>query len=427
MGILELVYFAVKSYSISVIGFLRNPIGWILVLLMYLQYKKTLSIQKIMYGKKLKYSIGELMTTSILFGLIAGLIGSIIITLMGITFYEFSGFTFIIITSLILMLVSPRHLCLSYSGGLWSLVVLIVSDLVYIGIISKGNIIYGFIYTNLRFDVTALMAVIAVLHLMEALLMWMDGARGALPVFIRRNEKVVGAFILQRFWIIPVIIFAAGSSGILPFTSWWPIIKPPIQGNIIKNIMFMAVPFIVMLGYSDIAISTDVRNKVKRSSGKLFIFSITLLMLSILSKEYYIFKYIAAIFALLSQKLFIYIEMRKEIIEKPLWQYSEDGIIVLDTIPNTPSEAMGIKSGEKIININNIRIKSMGDAENVLKSYPTFIWIELMNKLGQIRTVEYKDYVNGVKSLGIITVPQDEQGLPMMREREGLLKKITKR
>jgi hypothetical protein len=407
-------------------SFLKNPMAWILVLIMYFQYKKTSSIQKIMYGKKLKYSIGELLTTSILFGLIVGLIGTIIITVMGITFYELSGFIFIIITSLVLMLVNPMYLCLSYSGGLWSLLILIVSDLVDKGYISEGNIVFGFIYNNLKFDVTSLMVVIAVLQLMEALLMRMDGARGALPVFIRRNGRVVGAFILQRFWIIPAIIFTAGSIGILPFTSWWPIIKPPIQENIIKNIMFMAVPFITMLGYSDIAISTDARNKVKRSSGKLFVFSITLLILSILSTEYYIFKYIAAIFAPLAQEIFMYIETSKEIREKPLWQYSEDGIIVLDTIPDTPSEAMGIKSGEKIININNIRIKSMEDAGNALKSYPTFVWIELMNKLGQIRTVEYKDYVNGVKSLGIITVPRDERGLPMMREREGFLKKITR-
>jgi hypothetical protein len=237
MDILELVTFAVKNYSISVIDFLKDPIIWILVLIIYFQYKKTLTIQKSMYGKKLKYPIGELMTTSILFGLIAGLIGSIIITVMGITFYELSGFMFIIVTSLILMLISPRYLCLSYSGGLWSLIVLIISDLVGKGFISEGNIVFGFIYNNLKFDVTALMAIIAVLHLMEAFLIRMDGHRGALPVFIKREEKVVGAFILQRFWIIPAIIFAAGSSGILPFSSWWPIIKPKVQGNIINNIM----------------------------------------------------------------------------------------------------------------------------------------------------------------------------------------------
>lgn len=424
MELLEMVFFAVKSYAISVIGFLKDPIAWILIFTMYSQYKKASSIQKIMYGKKLKYPIGELMTTSLLFSLIAGLIGSIIITVMGITFYEFSGFMFIIVTSLILIIVNPRYLCLSYSGGIWSLLVLIITDLVDKGFISKGNIIYGFIYNNLRFDITALMAIIAILHLMEALLIRMDGYRGALPVFVKGNGKVLGAFILQRFWIIPAIIFAAGASGILPFTSWWPIIEPPIKGNIIRNVMFMTVPFVAMLGYGDIVISTEVRDKVKRSSRGLFIFSIVLLVLSILSSQYYIFKYIAAIFAPLAHEAFIYIERNRELRGKPKWEFREDGIIVLDTIPNTPSEAMGIKSGEIIVNINNIRIKSMEDAGNALKSYPTFVWIELMDIMGHIRTVEYKDFVNGVRSLGIITVPKDEGGLPMMRQREGLLKKL---
>jgi hypothetical protein len=346
------------------------------------------------------------------------------ITVIGITLYEFSGFMFIIITSLILMIVNTRYLCLSYSGGIWSLVVLIISDLVDKGFISEGNIVYGFIYNNLKFDVTALMAIIAVLHLIEALLMRMDGYRGALPVFVKGNGKVLGAFILQRFWIIPAIIFAAGSSGILPFTTWWPIIEPPIGGNIIKNIMFMAVPFIAMLGYGDIVISTDVRDKVKRSSNGLFIFSIILLGLSILSSEYYIFKYIAAIFAPLAHEAFIYIEINRELRGKPKWEFREDGIVVLDTIPNTPSESMGIRSGEIIVNINNIRVKSMEDAGNALKSYPTFVWIELMDEMGHMRTVEHKDYANGIRSLGIITVPRDEAGIPMIRQNKGLLRKV---
>jgi hypothetical protein len=427
MEIFKLMGFAVKSYAVSVIGFLQDPVAWIFVFITYSLYKRTTGIQKVMYGKKLKYPISELVATSVLFGLIAGLIGTIITTVMGITFYELSGIMFLIITSLLLMLINPRYVCLSYSGGLWSLIVLIITDLVDKGILSKSN----FIYSNLKFDVTALMAVVAVLHLMEAMLMWFDGHRGALPVFIKREGRVVGAFVMQKFWIIPAIIYifsqaAPGGADTLATPSWWPLIKPGLSENILKDALFLAAPLIAMLGYGDIAISSDVREKVKRSSTSLFAFSNALLALSIISSNYHVFKYIAAIFAPVAHELLIYIENAREKSGKPLWQYKDDGIIVLDTIPDSPSEAMGLLPGELLVNINNTRVKSMEEAEELLKTFPTYIWVELITRSGKKRTVEYKDYVNGVRNLGIITVPPSDFGLPVIENREGFLKRYFK-
>jgi hypothetical protein len=139
-----------------------------------------------------------------------------------------------------------------------------------------------------------------------------------------------------------------------------------------------------------------------------------------------VFKYIAAIFAPVAHELLIYRENAREKSGKPLWQYKDDGIIVLDTIPDSPSEAMGILPGELLVNINNNRVKSMEEAEELLKTFLTYIWVELITRSGKKRTVEYKDYVNGVRNLGIITVPPSDFGLPVIENREGFLKRYFK-
>lgn len=427
MGFFELLAYSLKIYAMSIVGFLSDPVAWLLIFIMYIQVKKAASIQRVIYGKKLKYSTYQLMTSSLVVSIIVGFIGTVIITVTGISFHDTTGFAFVIISSIVLMMFNPKYLCVSYSGGLWALIVLVISDLVRFGYISEADPVFGFLYKNLRFDVTALLVIIAILHLMEAILIFFDGYRGAIPIFVKRDNKLVGAFILQRFWVLPIIIFLAGSTGVLPLAKWWPIISPGSNENIIQNLLFIALPFIAILSYGDVAVITDVKKRAERSGIILFSFSIVLLAISLFSIKYHIFKYIGAIFAPLAHEILVIYEIRREKKGQPKWQYREDAIIILDTIPGSPAEVMELKTGDAIISINNTKVNTIEDAGKVLEAYPTYIWIDILNEKGEKRSVEYKDYANGIDSLGIITIPKDEQGIPMLKEKKSIIKKMVKK
>ncbi|QCX34445.1 hypothetical protein FDN13_12455 [Caloramator sp. E03] len=213
MDIFKLIYFAFKSYANAVLTFLLDPISWIFLFIIIGQYKKFITLQQNIYGGKTKQDTKELVTTSVLFGIIAGLVGSIIMTTFGVTFYKANGLNYLILLSLLLMLISPRYVCLSYSGGILSIIVLILSALSSKGIIVEGSLVSN-IYNALNFDVPALMAIVAIMHFMESILMWLDGNRGATPVFMKQDDEIVGAFIMQRFWIIPIILYFFMGSGI---------------------------------------------------------------------------------------------------------------------------------------------------------------------------------------------------------------------
>lgn len=428
MELLKIIMFAVKEYSIGVMDFLMNPVAWIFILSMYMMYRRNSVLQRVMYGKKIKHAPFEVMASSILFGLLGGLIGSLAISAIGISFYENTSILIIIFISLALMFINPRYICFSYSGGMWSIFVLIFTSLSANGVIKNQSVIANFISNEAVLDVTAILAMIAIMHFVEALLIIIDGDKGALPIFMKKDDKVIGAFIMQRFWIIPMLLYviiqqSTGGSDGIAVPQWWPLIKPALPGNIIKNAIFSVVTFVIMMGYSDMAVTMDVRKKVKRSSIGLALYSIILLILSILSLKYYPLKYIAAFFAPIGHEALILYEQYMENKRKPKWQYTEDGIIVLDTTPGAPAEAMGIKSGEIVIGLNNISVKSMEDADNILKEYPNYLWAEVMDDSGNKRTLEYKDYVNGIRSLGIITVPQHEYGIPLVQEKDGFVRR----
>lgn len=426
-----MIIFAIKRYSIAVMDFITDPLAWIFIFIVYTLYKRNNALQRVMYGKKIKYSAWDTMASSIVFGLLAGLLGAIIITIGGISFYDPAGLVIIIVISVILMSINARYVCFSYSGGLWCLVVLIISAMIKSGFVNGNSTIGKYISGNAVRDISGVLAIIAIMHLLEAMLIWIDGHRGALPVFMKKDDRVIGAFILRRFWIVPMIFYIlskeAAVTGGVATPNWWPLIKPAMDVNLLKDAIFLASSIVIMMGYSDITTNMEVKRKTRISSLGLALFSVLLLILVMFSTKYYMFKYIAAIFAPIGHEILILVEQSQLKKKKPLWEYTDEGIIILDTIPGTPSEAMGMKSGEVLIGLNSLKIKTLEDAEEILKNYPNFLWVELKGLNGEKRTIEYKDYVNGVRNLGIITVPKYDYGIPLIVERDGFIKKYFKR
>lgn len=440
MEILRLIYIGLQSFSQGMISMLFdpniiiNPITLIVIFLIASQYKSIMSIQRQMYGGRVRHRLRDLVASSILAGILAGLAGSIIITVVGVTFVKLSGLIIVIAVSLLLMFfINPRYVCLSYSGGILSLCSLVMTALISRGYVNQKEPVVGYLQKGLNFDVTALMVVIAVMHLVESILMWLDGHRGAVPVFMKRNGKLVGGFIMQRLWIIPILFFIVISSSeisgqTIPTPHWWPIIGPNVPRATLNNLIFSATMLLAMLGYSDFTISTPVVQKVRRSAVKLFLYSLILLTFALISYKVYIFKYVAALFAPLAHEGLILYERFKETSGKPIWGYSDDGVIVVDTIPSSPAEKIGIKSGDKLVQINNNPVSSIEDIMKFMGQYLNYVWIEIINIKGEKRMVEYSNYTSGINELGIITVPRDERNIVFVEERDSnLFKRLTGR
>lgn len=428
MEFFNMLLYSIKSYSISVVDFLIDPIAWIFIFVMYTLYRRNTVLQRIMYGKKVKNSSIEIMASSILFGLLGGLFGSLIISAIGISFYESYNVLIVVLISLIFMLINQRYICFSYSGGIWTLFILLFTELVNLGVVEGQSSFSKFITQRAVFDVSSILAMVAVMHLVESLLILVDGDKGAVPIFTKRGDKVIGAFIIQRFWIVPILVFlftpeVSSTAGVIATPDWWPLIKPAIPQNIIKDVIFLISSFVILMGYSDMVTNMDVKRKVKRSALSLSIYSLILLVISILSTKFYALKYVAAIFAPLGHEALILFELSKGKVGKYRWEFNEEGIIVLDTVPGGAAEAMGIKSGEVVIGINNKRVISLEEANDILKEYPSYLWAEVMDDSGKKRVLEYKDFVNGVRSLGIITVPKYEYGIPLIQEYDGFIKR----
>ena len=271
---------------------------------------------------------------SITLGLLGGIIGSLLLVLIGIDISRVDILP-LWVAALLLMMISPRFLCFAYAGGVLALVSLLTG------------------YPQM--DIPQLMALVAVLHMVESLLILWNGHLNPVPVYFRREHQVVGGFNLQKFWPIPLLALAstglmADPSSLPPMPVWWPLLKS--YSAAVPGQNYILLPVLAVLGYGEITTTATPDQRVRKSSAYLLLFSIILLILSVASSYYPALVWLAALFSPLGHEMVIWRGTRQEKTQPPLYVLKSPGLMLLDVVPNSPAFRAGLRSGDKIITVN---------------------------------------------------------------------------
>ena len=352
------IFFQVLYHSIcNILYTLKSPLFWVVVVIIFFQYRKIGELEKGVLGGYKTPPIYNVLISTII-GLIGGIIGSILSIYLGIIISPID-FYYILPLAILLSMIHPRFICFSYAGG----------------IISLSSLIFGWPSVN----VSGIMFIVGVLHLVESFLVLVDGSTGKIPIFMERQGEIIGGFTMNRFWPVPFTVFI-NNSGIYPVT------------------------IIAILGYGDYALTNYPEKKSKETAGVLSIFSITLVFLAMLSVDYYTFKYISAFFAPLGHEIIIMLGRKREKRGSNIFAPSNQGLKVLDTLPDSIGEKMNINPGDIVLAVNGNRVYTKRDIEEVLYFRPKFIWLDIFDRKKGLITKEYKNYPDSISSLGIIVV-----------------------
>jgi len=321
------------------------------------------------------------MITSTILGLLGGIVASIIFISLGTTI-EGNDFLFILPTALLLSLIHPRFICFSYAGGLISLI----------------SLIFGFPKIN----VVSVMTVVAVLHLVESLLIIIDGHSGRMPIFMEKDNEIVGGFNMNRFWPMPFLIL--------------------VQGDRVYPMVIIAI-----LGYGDYVLTKFPKEKTRETSGMLLLFSLVLLLLSQLSKQHNILLYPLAISSPLLHEFIIQFGRRREENRRPIFVPSSMGLKILDTLPNGVGEKIGLKTGDILISINGDRINSKRDIVESLMLKPKYIWLDVLDMKKGLITKEYKNYREGIDGLEVLVIPKVPEYTFVMEEGKSSIRRLIEK
>ncbi|MCG0277448.1 MAG: PDZ domain-containing protein [Thermanaeromonas sp.] len=370
------------------LSLLVSPLFWLLVLVIAYQYRRLARLKEELFGVRGE-TAWQPVLTALAYGVLGGLGGSFIMVLVGVSLSGI-GINYLWIVALLLMLVNPRFLCFSYAGGLISLAALILG--------------------RPQVDVPHLMGLVAVLHMVEAFLIRVSGHLGAIPVYTSHQGRVVGAFNMQKFWPIPIAALALitlppwlSPGEVVPMPDWWPLIRPAVMPDP-KQALFVILPVAAGLGYGDLALSSRPEEKSRLSARNLALYSLTLLVLSILASYYRSLTWLSALFGPLGHEYIIWLGRRVESKGEPIYVPSELGARLLDVIRNSPAARLGLRSGDILLRVNGYPVRD----RETLKAALEGSW-------EQVEVVFYREgegekvakvYKQPLEPLGVILVPE---------------------
>lgn len=403
----ELIKITGQTFTIMFTDLRYLLIMGLVFILVYRQYAKIRQYEQGFFGLKRINPLVET-ATALIYGLGGGLMATILFILLGVSVSD-AGVAYLWLAAILLMLIHPRFLCFAYAGSLVSLVALLTG------------------YPEIH--IPTLMALVAVLHLVEAALIFVDGYHNSSPMFFKhKSGKVVGGFALRKFWPMPTIALvglAVVSSAIdwqtVPMPNWWPIFQPGIdvpEGYTLVHVLF---PLVVALGYSDFAQTELPKSKARRSAGMLFLYSVALLGLALAANAYPLLAILPVIFAPLGHELVIQWGQKREQTREPVF-HGEDRVMVLTVYPGSPAEKMGLGVGDVITHVNGVAISNLAQLVQEMSPWaidPVFT-VENQFRQPNRRQIHYK---GKVPPLGIIPTPHPAQGAYMCI-REGLVKSL---
>lgn len=378
----------------------------ILVIIAFVLYRKNSKIammQKMIIGEQINSPM-ELTISQVVIGILAGTVASMILSYFGVAFDENSAIDIIFLLSVIFMLWNPRFVCFSYSGAALGFISLFLENMSRV--LNKPGLNF------LKIDVAALMTMVAVLHFIEGILVISDGKRGSIPVFTSRDNKIVGGFAFQRYWVLPVALLLishdasiAGDTVKISTSGGWPLLKDFLGQNLASNLFIILYPFYGMIGYSSITFTKNKSEKTLFSGLSIILYSIVLFIFSRLAVLNIYYKILVLIFAPLAHELMINFQKYIEIEGKPKFVSSDEGIMVLDVAPNSPADEMGIKSGDMLVEVNDKIVESEEDILTSIKETSSFIWFKIKRATGKLEEISYTR-MNNEKCFGVVLVPK---------------------
>lgn len=385
----------------GVIAAFFEPIFWMIIALVGYQYWQLQKSQMRMFGV-CNFSLSQQIILAVMLGSIGGMLGSFLLTVVG-TNVDQMGLAYIWPVAIVLMAVNMRFLCFAYAGGLVAL--------------SKALI--GWPAVN----VSQVLVLVAILHITESILIAISGYYGSMPVILRRkNGQLVGAFNLQNFWPLPLLLMSAVAipqlnvpDSVLAMPDWWPLL--PITKSLPEGHIWMyaMVSVVAALGYTDIAVASSPQMRRRKSALHLGAYSILLLALALLSVQYQWLQGVAAVVSFAGHELLIQMDNRQELEGVPRYVPPVRGLMVLDTVVDTPALKAGVKSGDILLQLHTMDINTREQLAEAISFAPAEFILQILRNG---RSIEKKvNFSKGQRMLGVILVPEgNEQYYVQMTE-----------
>ncbi len=361
------------------------------LLMMYLknQHQRYSELKPDIYPNQAQ-AFREVAEKLVLTSLVAGCVASLLTVFSGISI-EAGALKYLFLGMIILVPFDLRYANISYAAG----------------ILAAVSLIFGYP----QISIPSLIGLVAILHLIESILIFISRKDDFLPVFIKHREMIAGAFLIRRFWMVPVVFltYLLQNSAAL-FELKWNLptlfeLKTVRDGAYAIGLDCL----IALLSYSDIAVTKHPEKKCAEGSAMIFGYGLVLLILAVMSQDFQWMTYACVVVCILGYEAIHFYLKNSELKGEPLYSAVRRGLRIMDVLADSHAQKMGLLRGDIILSINNNDIQTEAGVKEALKDYPTFTWLRVLGWDGKERDIEYRCYPEGYNSLGIVPVPREKE------------------
>ena len=377
---------------ITTVAVFLEPLFWGILGIVAYQYWQMQKNQQAMFGLT-GAPLGRQVMWAMLYGTIGGLMGSLVLTLVGVNI-ERMGFQYIWPLAVFLAMINIRFLCFAYAGGL----------------VAIASAISGWPDV----DVPQVLALVAALHVTESVLIAISGRYGSVPVILKHGGRLVGAFNLQNFWPLPLVVLStvamkatALPEGVFHTPDWWPLLPLGIEPPAGFEWVYVMMPVVAALGYTDMAISSTPEARRRKSALALALYSLSLLAMALLAAKFAWLKLPAALLSPLGHEFLVRRDNRMEMAGIPLYVPPERGVMVLEAIGDGIARQMGVRTGDVILEISGLETNRGGGLVRAIEWAPPLFEMKVLRG-GQELKLDGR-FPPGPRMLGLILVPEGHE------------------
>lgn len=363
---------------------------WLIIFFVSYQYRRMADTEQTLYGRT-RITVWRSTLEAAAHGLFGGLVASFLLVFVGVSIGE-RDILYLWPVALLLMLFHPRFICFSYGATL----------------IGVSHLLTGWPDVN----VAGIVGLVAILHVVEGILVALGGDDGAIPFYVRhRRAPVVGAFSVQRFWPVPLVVLLALSlpPGLqvetVAMPDWWPLVTAPSSLESESSTGLVLWPVAAALGYSDLAVSSEPRARSRQAAGLLLLYSGVLLGLAIAGSRWPSLLWVAVVASGGLHELMIQAGVKLELGGEPRFIAPRRGVLVMDVFPDGYAHSLGLQRGDIITAINGRPVHNKDDFRLLLQQVQFYLELEVIRQGARI-TIETNRYSGHPAGLDLVLAPE---------------------
>jgi hypothetical protein len=240
------------------------------------------------------------------------------------------------------------------------------------------------------------------LIIIEGILIVRNGSTATSPKLLKsKRGQWVGIHEAKRIWAVPMLLLIPGESLSLPF-DWWPLFS--IGG---ESYSVLLVPFAI--GFHQQIHAQLPKEAVKRLGKKVIRLGVVTTALAITGFWFPLATIIVVALAMIGREA-ITIQQRVSEENAPVYFSKRDnGVMILDVLPDSPAEKMGLKVGELITKVNGTKVYNESHFYEGLVRNRAQCKLEVIDINGQIRFVGRALYEGEHHELGVLFVSDQEK------------------